>query len=79
MKLFFGTRGFCIKLLQNKYLEIEWDFDKNWREYFNVWANWTRKQDHAGASIGLDLIGFHVSIKIYDSRHWDYKLETWER
>lgn len=33
---------------------------------------------HAGPSIQLGLLGYIVSAKIYDTRHWSDKSNTWE-
>ena len=38
---------------------------------------WTGS-DHAGPEVVIDLFGFWLSVKMYDSRHWDYKLGKWE-
>jgi hypothetical protein len=40
--------------------------------------SYTMHQDHAGLTIGLCLFSFALDFMIYDSRHWDYKTNTWE-
>ena len=39
---------------------------------------WTSRCDHAGPRIELGLLGYEFCIRIYDTRHWDYALNTWE-
>ena len=40
--------------------------------------NWNLRQDHAGVSMAIGLIGYEVSFQIYDTRHWDYEYNCWE-
>jgi hypothetical protein len=35
-------------------------------------------KDHGGLGINLNLLGFEAGLRIYDSRHWDYKNWCWE-
>jgi hypothetical protein len=35
-------------------------------------------KDHGGLNINLNFLGFEVGLRIYDSRHWDYKNWCWE-
>lgn len=37
-----------------------------------------RGRDHAGLSVELILLGYTLSAKIYDSRHWNYFTNSWE-
>jgi hypothetical protein len=37
-----------------------------------------QKQDHAGFSFELGLIGYSIHFQFYDNRHWDYTNERWE-
>jgi hypothetical protein len=34
--------------------------------------------DHAGPSVEINLLGYSLTAKIYDVRHWDYKHGKWE-
>lgn len=34
--------------------------------------DWSRKRDHAGFSIELQLIYFFIMFNLYDTRHWNY-------
>jgi hypothetical protein len=35
--------------------------------------------DHAGPEIAFEFCGIIVEMRIYDHRHWDHKLDTWEK
>lgn len=35
--------------------------------------------DHAAIGFDITIFGFMVAAKIYDSRHWDWETNTWER
>ena len=35
-------------------------------------------KDHGGLNITLNFLGFEAGLRIYDSRHWDYKNWCWE-
>ena len=35
-------------------------------------ANWTTRRDHSGIYITVGLLGYGISFRIYDTRHWDY-------
>ena len=41
--------------------------------------HWTTRTDHAGVELEIGLFGYSASFKIYDNRHWDRKLNTWEQ
>ena len=36
-----------------------------------------RGKDHAGFNLELGLLGFVVSFRVYDCRHWDYDNNKW--
>lgn len=44
---------------------------------FNLNLNW-RGEDHAGPSIEINLFGWTLCVKIYDTRHWDYENNCWQ-
>lgn len=35
-------------------------------------------RDHAGPRIYVGLLGFFLSLQIYDHRHWDYENGRWD-
>lgn len=41
--------------------------------------SWTFKQDHAGVNLILGILGFSLNFKLYDSRHWCYTTNSWEK
>jgi len=47
--------------------------------YFNFKISWTRKEDHAGFQILIEIFNFMFDFNIYDSRHWDYDTNTYEK
>ena len=57
-----------------------WEFEliKYSRTFLKAEVRWTVKTDHAGPSIGIGLLGYEISIQIYDTRHWDGKTNAWE-
>jgi hypothetical protein len=38
----------------------------------------TWRQSHAGVYLSLGLLGHAVSFSVYDCRHWDSDLGTWQ-
>jgi len=65
------------KLSSHKFFEIEKFFDDSYIFKFELNLNFTGK-DHAGPEIGIILFSFGMSMRIYDSRHWDYENNHWE-
>lgn len=35
------------------------------------------REDHAGLSVSLGLLGYGIRFAVYDTRHWDYKQGTY--
>jgi hypothetical protein len=78
-----NSQGFdwnkTISLTKNKTLEIQlWKSSPYHLISFGLDLSW-RGSDHAGPELSVELLGFDFTIKIYDNRHWDYKLGTWQR
>ena len=44
----------------------------------NADFNFKPAGDHAGARIMLGVFGFDVELHFYDTRHWDYEINTSE-
>jgi hypothetical protein len=38
-----------------------------------------RGGDHAGPGLEIGLFGYSLSLKMHDTRHWDYETQTWEK
>ncbi len=37
------------------------------------------RTDHAGFSLGIDLLRCYIGITFYDHRHWDHENNCWEK
>jgi hypothetical protein len=63
------------KLTENK----AWEFEiYQCDSIVEIEGRVTVRQDHAGFELGLGLFGYVMRFKFYDTRHWDYKNNTWE-
>lgn len=72
-------RYFCFykPISKNKNIEIE----TTWSNYeiFKLQLDFhSRGRDHAGFYFDINLFGWELSFRIYDSRHWDYEKWLWE-
>lgn len=63
-----GNKYFEVQATRYRYYLFELDLDLRWKG-----------SDHAGPSLQLGLFGYNFTIKIYDSRHWDYYGNDWEK
>jgi hypothetical protein len=41
--------------------------------------HWKLKGDHAGIRLGLGLSGYQIMFELYDTRHWNYDSDGWEK
>ena len=64
-------------LVKNTIFEIQFSKWKCW-EYFYICFKWTRKQDHAGLGLDIQIMGFEISLSVVDRRHWDLEKNNWE-
>lgn len=76
MKFFkspFMDKHFCFygSLGKNKAIEFEGGIHKEW-SWFEFIFKLTRKCDHAGLDFRVEILGFWLSLNIYDGRHWNY-------
>lgn len=46
---------------------------------FNVDFNFKPAGDHGGVHIMLGLFGYDIELHFYDTRHWNYETNTWEK
>ena len=58
-----------------KYLEVEVTSDEE--TVLKIQLSLTARQDHAGLTVELGLLGRSVHFSIYDTRHWDTDKNTW--
>jgi hypothetical protein len=73
--LFWNT---SYKLIRHKHFEIECQFNKDFWHWFNFHVSLSRKIDHAGFELRIEIIGLWIQISLYDNRHWDYDRNCWE-
>ena len=59
---------------KHKYIELQLMKDA---ELFRLEFEWTTRQDHAGLSIELGLLGYKGAFTFYDNRHWNYEEGRW--
>ena len=65
-------RNFSLQLSTNKFFEIDLGWNTHECErYYSIELDWTRKRDHAGPKIWIEIGRLYLSIMIYDCRHWD--------
>ena len=57
------------KLFNYKSWELEHSYDSPM--LFDCDIRLTRGQDHAGIEFGIGILGYGISFRIYDTRHWD--------
>jgi len=68
--------SFYKKISKNKFVEFEIMWVKHWN-WFTFLMEWTRKQDHPGIHIELEVIGLVIDFCFRDSRHWDYEKDSY--
>jgi len=67
-------------ITKNKTLEIQVTRWEDW-QWFEFECKWTRRQDHAGFQLNVQVLGFYFHIWFCDNRHWDWDedgTEHWE-
>ena len=61
---------------KNKHIEIQASTDSWNIASFEFKIGF--REDHAGISLTFGFIGKELSIRFYDTRHWDYKNNSWQ-
>jgi hypothetical protein len=64
------------QIFGNKFWELEHSYYSPL--LFDADVRWTHRTDHAGLEIGIGLLGYGIHFRIYDTRHWNCKLNCWE-
>jgi hypothetical protein len=64
-----------VPLTKHKYWAVEILKTDNW---FRFELQYTIRQDHAGISVELGMLGWEFHCGIRDSRHWNYTDNCWE-
>lgn len=59
-----------------KYFEFECDYYNYYLFKFELDFRPVGK-DHGGLRLELSIFGYNLDLKIYDSRHWDWKNNRW--
>lgn len=62
------------KLSQNKRCEFE---VLKCNYIIGLTFEWSIREDHAGLTLGLKLLGLWAEFIVYDIRHWDVDREEW--
>lgn len=75
---YFNNLG-CIsgRLTKNKAWELEHSYYSGMIVDADI--RWTHKTDHAGLDITIGLLGYGISFRIYDTRHYDSYYKQWEQ
>ena len=68
---------FYFKISKYKSFEIQLDRFTDGKNWFNFHFKWTKKEDHAGLSLFLELFTVFLDITIHDTRHWDLEKQCW--
>ena len=64
------------QLAKNKYFELQCFHEPHRLLAVTTNLIW-RGYDHAGPEIELVILGYSMSLRIYDNRHWDDVADTW--
>ena len=65
------------RITKHKAWELEHTFYDG--QLVDVDISWLTQRDHAGINVVVGLLGYAIHFSIYDTRHWDYGLGTWEK
>ena len=66
------------QLAENKYLELQCFHESRRLLAANISITW-RGYDHAGPEVEFVILGYSLSIRVYDNRHWNHTTDTWEK
>lgn len=67
----------CWSKLLTKHKAVEAEILRDNQMLIDVSARISIRQDHAGAELCVGIWKYSVSIKLYDTRHWDNKTNAW--
>jgi hypothetical protein len=63
------------KLFAHKYWEVEHNFYGN--SLLDIDFHIAIREDHAGLSLTLGVMGYGVHLHVYDNRHWNRNTNSW--
>lgn len=67
-------------ITKNKSLEIVLDKPNECNSYFDIKISWTKKTDHAGFRLWIELFNLvDFQVALTDNRHWNDKENRWFR
>jgi len=66
------------RVADNKSIEIDWGHFAECAKIFEASFKITEREDHAGARLCFEIIGYFFHIVLYDHRHWDFENDCWE-
>ena len=66
------------KLSKYKFLEFEIFYQEKFINYFNFSVEWSKRTDHPGFKLNIDILNLSLYLNIIDNRHWNYKLDKYE-
>ena len=46
-------------------------------DWFDFSIKWSRREDHAGFRVHLELLSCYFYFDIYDTRHWNLEHKRW--
>ena len=64
---------FYVPITVNKCFEFQSYWCSGFSSWFGFNIGWSRKGDHSGAEIKLDILGFYLCTRVYDIRHWNWE------
>lgn len=67
-----------MSITRNKTIEVEAACYRP-GEIFVVRLEWTRRRDHAGLVLYLELFGRSLELNFHDNRHWNNDEDRWCR
>ena len=72
---FENIKNFSGRVTENKTWEVEILKTYN---LFRFDLQYTVRQDHAGPSFEIGLLGWEFRVSVHDNRHWNYSTNDWE-
>lgn len=64
------------RLTEHKAIEVQFSTVVPW-QWFKFNFDITRKQDHAGVLLHVEVPFLFLAIQLYDCRHWDDETDNW--
>ena len=66
------------RVSKNKTMEVQFTYwERHWN-WWNIHCSCSRRQDHAGFKLEIELFGLYFHLWICDNRHWNIEKDDWE-